>query len=97
MKKAKDKKAAYETRYPHKLNMLGPGLMMLKLASLLLLAGFLFWFLQWKIIAAAAWIMAVALFAVLLILVAVELHQDKVLNEMALEENKEREKNGEIF
>ena len=31
-------------------------------------------------------------FTVLLVLVAVELHQDKVLNEIAMHENKEREK-----
>ena len=39
------------------------------------------------------WAAAGIIFVVLLILLAIEAHQDNVLNEMAIEENK---KNGEI-
>ena len=84
-------------RYKPKLNMLEPGLVMIKIAGVLLLAGTVFWFLKWRFIAAAAWISAGIVFGVLLLLVAVELHQDEVLNEIALRENREREKRGEIF
>lgn len=43
-------------------------------------------------IAVAALILAGLVFAVLLILVAIELHQDTVLNDIAIRENKENEK-----
>ena len=39
------------------------------------------------------WIVSGIIFFVLLILLAIEAHQDKVLNEIAIEENK---KNGEM-
>ena len=90
-KKTMNEKASYENRYKYKLNMLWPGQIMIKIVGALLLIGFLCWFLKWQIVALSAWISAGIVFTVLLVLVAVELHQDKVLNEIAMHENKERE------
>ena len=80
----KREKTTYENRYKHKLNMLWPGQTMLKIVGVLLLIGILFWLLKWRVFASAAFALAGVVFAVLLILVAVELHQDNVLNEIAM-------------
>lgn len=76
--------------------MLWPGKNMIKIVGVLLVIGFLCWLLKWQIIASAAWSLAGMVFAVLPVLVAVELHQDKVLNEIAMRENEEKERNGEL-
>ncbi len=88
--KPKREKATYENRYKHKLNMLWPGQTMLQIAFVLLLIGILFWLLKWHVFAFAAVALAGVVFAVLLILVAVELHQDNILNEIAMRENAEK-------
>ena len=67
---------------------------MLKIVGVLLLLGIMFWLLKWNIIASTVFALAGVIFAILLILVAVELHQDKVLNEIAMRETKESEKHG---
>lgn len=75
----------YETRYRRKLNMLEPGTRMLKLSAILAAAGLcaLFkWTLAARLLAPVAGLIA----GILLLLVAVELHQDKVLNEIAAQE-----------
>lgn len=89
----KPKNRSYDNRYSkHKLNMLEPGLIMLKMAGVLFATGLLFWVAEWHWLSVIAWILAGAVLAVLLILVGVELHQDKVLNGIAMRENGEREK-----
>ena len=90
----KERTITYENRYKHKLNMLWPGQTMLKIVGVCLLRGILFWFLNWRVFAAVAFAPAAVVFAALLILVAIELHQDKVLNEIAMRENEEKEQQG---
>ena len=82
-----------EKRYKHKLNMLEPGTRMLKWIGILILIGVLLYVVRFRIAAFCVWAAAGIIFVVLLILLAIEAHQDNVLNEMAIEENK---KNGEI-
>ena len=83
-------KATYENRYRHKLNMLWPGQTMLSITGALLLIGILCELLNWHRPATAAFTLAAAVLAVLLILVAVEMHQDRVLNEIAVREQEEQ-------
>lgn len=66
-----------DARYRRKLNMLEPGALMLKIAGVLALIG---------VIAHGL------IVAALLILVRIELHQDRVLNEIARRENEEAER-----
>ena len=99
MREKKDKrdKTSYDTRYRHKLNMLWPGQIMMKIVGLLLLLGGIAWLAGLRAIGAALLFLAGLVFAVLLILVAIELHQDRVLNELAAKEHKTGEetwKNG---
>ena len=75
------KEANCDTRFRHKLNMLEPGIAMLLAGGALLALG-------WKGAAHAAFGAAGLVFLVLLILIAIEAHQDRVLNEMAKRERK---------
>ncbi|MGM9596714.1 MAG: hypothetical protein ACI3XO_02755 [Eubacteriales bacterium] len=86
----KERTITYENRYKHKLNMLWPGQTMLKIAGVFFLIGILAWILKWRVFAFAAFALAAVVFAVLLVLVAIELHQDKILNEIAMRENEEK-------
>lgn len=90
-RKPKRGRTTYENRYKRKLNMLWPGQTMLKIVGVFLLMGILFWLQKWRVFASAAFVLAAVVFAVLLILVAIELHQDKVPNEIAMRENAEQE------
>ena len=82
-----------EKRFKHKLNMLEPGARMLKWIGILIVIGLLLYFFRFRMAAICVWAVSGIVFAVLLVLLAIESHQDKVLNEIAIEENK---KNGEI-
>ena len=82
-------KSTLDQRYRHKLNMQEPGCRMLKIAGALGLTGLL---LRWA--GATMLSRAALLVLVLLILVRIELHRDRVLNEMALREMQEEEKRG---
>lgn len=86
------KKMSEEKRYKHKLNMLEPGTRMLKWMGILILIGLLLYVFQFRMVAFAVWAISGIIFAVLLILLAIESHQDNVMNEIAIEENR---KNGE--
>lgn len=88
MKKAK-KSVTYEMRYKHKLNMLEPGMIMLKWIGILLVAGLVLLLFHLRIAAYIALGLAGAIFLVFMILLAIEAHQDSVLNKIALQENKE--------
>ena len=81
-----------EKRFKHKLNMLEPGIMMIKCIGILILIGLLFYVFQFRIVAFGVWAVSGIVFAVLLVLLAIESHQDKVMNEIAIKENK---KNGD--
>ena len=48
--KPKSAKTTYENRYKHKLNMLWPGQIMLKIVGVFLLMGIPFWLLKWRVL-----------------------------------------------
>ena len=79
MKKEKPP-VTYDTRYRYKLDMLEPGTIMLKWVGIFLLIGLALELLRWKLAAAIAFGFSGALFLLLLILLAIEAHQDRVLN-----------------
>lgn len=70
--------------YKHKLNMLEPGNKMLKLIAILLVFGIFMHFMHLNILRNILLIGAGIMLVTLLILVMVELHQDKVLNEQSI-------------
>lgn len=80
--------ASAETRFRHKLNMLEPGTEMLRWTGMLLMVGLALRLIGLKTPAAVAFGLAGALFLLLMILLAVEAHQDRVLNEIAVKEEK---------
>lgn len=82
---------SYEERYRHKLNMLGPGTVMLRICTVLAATGGICFWLSWPIAATILFILAGLLLLVLLGLICIELHQDRVLNEMAARENQSRD------
>ena len=88
MKKAKPP-VTYETRYKYKLNMLEPGTAMLKWSGILLLVGLVLRLLRLKLVSCIVCGLSGAIFLLLLILLAIEAHQDNVLNEIAAQEHKE--------
>ena len=87
------KKVGEEKIFKHKLNMLEPGTKMLKCIGILILIGILLYVFQFRMTAFCVWAVSGIIFAVLLILLAIEAHQDNVMNEIAIDENK---KSGEI-
>ena len=86
------KNTSYNERYKHKLNMLEPGAVMLKIIGALVVLGIVFWMVKWHLPAAIVWVLGGIILAVLLVLVAIESHQDKVLNEIARRESEEAER-----
>lgn len=87
----KHKNMCYDNRYKYKLNMLEPGIIMMKIIGALLVIGILFWVADWHRLSIITLFLAGAIFAVLLILVAIEAHQDRVLNEIAMRENNDKD------
>lgn len=82
----KHKNMRYDNRYKYKLNMLEPGLIMMKIIGVLFAIGILFWVAEWHWFSIITYFFAGVVFVVLLILVAIEAHQDKVLNDIAMQE-----------
>lgn len=80
--------ATCETRYRHKLNMLEPGTVMLKWVGIFLLLGLVLRLARRTLAAWIAFGFAGAIFLMLTILLIVEAHQDRVLNELAERENR---------
>lgn len=74
----------YDSRYKYKLNMLEPGLIIMKMIGVLFVIGIVTWIAKWHWLSTIFWSLAGVIFAVLLILVAIEAHQDKVLNDIAI-------------
>nr|WP_294487557.1 hypothetical protein [uncultured Anaerosporobacter sp.] len=70
--------------YKYKLNMLEPGSKILKLLGILLVGGLLTHIIQQYTVRNILLVIVGIMLATLLILVVVELHQDKVLNEQAM-------------
>ena len=86
-----EQKVGKEKRFKHKLNMLEPGTRMLKCIGALILIGLFFYIFRIKTAAFCIWAVSGIVFAVLLVLLAIEAHQDNVLNDIAIKENR---KNG---
>lgn len=82
---------SYDERYRHKLNMLDPGTVMLHICALLAAAGGICFWLSWPIAATILFTLAGLLLLVLLGLICIELHQDRVLNELAARESQNRD------
>ena len=80
--------ATIETRFRHKLNMLEPGTEMLRWTGILLMVGLALRLIGLKTPATIAFGLAGALLLLLMVLLAVEAHQDRVLNEIAMKEEK---------
>lgn len=76
----------------HKLNMLYPGVVMVSVSAATAGVGVILTILHLSAAAKIAFVLAAALFLVLLFLVAIELRQDRILNEAAIRENAWREK-----
>lgn len=78
--------------YKHKLNMLEPGLKIVKVIGLLLGLSLVFHFINAVLISLLCGCIAVILGIILWILIMIEQYQDNVLNQQAIDE---RKKNGE--
>ena len=76
---------AYETRFKHKLNMLEPGIAMRRVICVLVALGIAFLLMPIKIIAFG---LAGLTLLVLFLLLIIEAHQDKVLNEIAAQQRR---------
>ncbi len=76
-----------EKRFKHKLNMLEPGSRMLKWIGILIVIGLLLYFFRLRMAAICVLAVSGIIFAVLLVLLAIESHQDDVMNEIAKKEN----------
>ncbi len=82
--------ATYDTRFKHKLNMLEPGSRMLLAAAVLFGLGLLCRVFSWHTGMLILFILSAVIVFVLIILVAIELRQDRILNKIAEEEAKQR-------
>ena len=74
----------------HKLDMLEPGIRMLAVFGIISIIGLVFYLLRWDLAAYIAAGITVLILLVLMVLLIIEAHQDKVLNERAIRENKEK-------
>lgn len=91
----KHKNMCYDNRYKYKLNMLEPGIIMMKIIGALFVFGCVFWVAKWHWLSVIFLFLSGIIFTVLLILVAIEAHQDTVLNDIVMRENNELEKKHE--
>ena len=89
MKRAKPS-ITYETRYKRKLNMLEPGTAMLKWIVSLALVAIPLHLLHFEFASYIVSGVAGTIFLLLLLLLAIEARQDRVLNEIAAQEHKDR-------
>ena len=89
----KHKNMCYDNHYKYKLNMLELGIIMMKIIGALFVFGIVFWVAKWHWLSIILGSLSGILFAALIVLVAIEAHQDKVLNDIAMRENNELEKN----
>ncbi len=85
--------SADDARFRYKLNMLEPGTAMLKWIGLLVVIGLVLSLLYLQTAACCVLGLAGALFLLLLILLGIEARQDRILYELSMKEDPEREKN----
>lgn len=88
----KHKNMCYDNHYKYKLNMLELGIIMMKIIGALFVSGIVCWAAKWHWLSVIFLVLSGIIFAALLILVAIETHQDNVLNDIAMRENNELEK-----
>ncbi len=86
-------KVGDEKRFKHKLNMLEPGTRMLKWIGILILLGILLYVFRFRTAAIGVWTVSGIIFAALLILLAIEAHQDNVMNDIVIKENRKNGRN----
>ena len=84
------KDTSYDTRFRHKLNMLEPGTAMLKWIVSLALVAIALHLLHFEFASYIVSGVAGTIFLLLLLLLAIEARQDRVLNEIAAQEHKDR-------
>ena len=82
----------YDTRFRFKVNMLEPGTIMLKWIGLLGVIALALFLLHLKTAACCVLGLSGLIFLLLLILLGIEAYQDKVLYEISIKEDLEREK-----
>ena len=70
-----------DKRFRHKLNMLEPGIVMLRINAALVACGTIFSLLEWKTVSIIAFGLAALLMLALIILLLIEQQQDRALNE----------------
>jgi len=80
----------YDNRYRHKLNMLNPGTEMIKWIGALVLVGLVLLLLRLNLVSYFIFGLAGLLVVALVVFLMVEAHQDRVLNELALQEDSDR-------
>ena len=90
MRRGERTSVTYDTRYRHKLNMLNPGTEMIKWIGTLVLIGLVLFLLRLNLIAYFIFGLAGLLVVALVVLLVVEAHQDRVLNDLALQEESDR-------
>ena len=90
MRHEKRSPATYDNRYRHKLNMLNPGMEMIKWIGALVLISLVLLLLRLNLVSYFIFGLAGLLVVALVILLVVEAHQDRVLNELALQEDSDR-------
>ena len=91
----KHKNMCYDNHYKYKLNMLELGIIMMKIIGALFVFGIVFWVAKWHWLSVIFLFLSGIIFVALLILVAIEAHQDTVLNDIVMRENNELEKKHE--
>ncbi len=74
----------------HKLNMLEPGVKMLAAFGIIAVIALVFYLVRWEIPAYITAGIAGLILIVLTVLLIIEAHQDKLLNERAIKENKRK-------
>jgi hypothetical protein len=79
-------------KYKYKLNMLEPGLKMIKVIGIFLVLDFLFYMIRVNLLCLIFSSLAALLSITLFILLIIENHQDRVLNDQAIQE---RRRNGD--
>ena len=84
VREMKHKNMCYDNHYKYKLNMLELGIIMMKIIGALFVFGIVFWVAKWHWLSVIFLFLFGIIFAALLILVAIEAHQDNVLNDMIL-------------
>ena len=90
MSRNKKPPVTYDNRYRRKLNMLNPGIEMLKWIGALVVVGLVLRLLRLDLVAYFIFGLAGLLVVALVVLLVVEAHQDRVLNDLALQEESDR-------